>query len=136
MLFFISWGRFLTVALLLTAAYYAILLLMFYRNKIFRWLRKKPTLLALGLLGTLALHAQDGTQGINQANTLVRGYYDAGVNLMYAVAAALALIGAIRTFREWNAGHQQEAYRAATGWFGSCVFLCVVATVIKSFFGL
>ncbi|HLZ86414.1 MAG TPA: DUF4134 domain-containing protein [Puia sp.] len=136
MLFFISWGRFLTVILLSTAAYYAILLLLFHRNKIFDWLKKRTPLLVAGTAGALAAHAQDGNQGINQANTLIRSYYDTGVQLMYAIGAVLALVGAVRTYREWNAGHQQEAYRAAAGWFGSCVFLVVVATVIKSFFGL
>lgn len=136
MLFFISWGRFLTVILLLTATYYALLFFLFYRNNIFRWLRKGAPLVAIAIAGSTTLHAQDGNQGIGQANTMIRGYFDAGVNLMYAVGAVLALVGAVRTFREWNAGHQQEAYRAAAGWFGSCVFLVLVATVIRSFFGL
>jgi hypothetical protein len=55
---------------------------------------------------------------------------------MYGIAAVLALVGAIRTYREWNSGHQQEAYRCAAGWFGSVIFIIVVATVIQSFFGL
>jgi uncharacterized membrane protein YidH (DUF202 family) len=93
-------------------------------------------LVALCLLGYEYLQAQDGNQGINQANTLIRGYFTTGVQLMYAIGAVLALVGAVRTFREWNAGHQQEAYRAAAGWFGSCIFLVIVATVIQSFFGL
>ena len=136
MLFFISWGRFLTMTLLLTASYYAILLLLFYRNKIVDWLRKRAPLLLVGVAGGVAARAQDGNQGISQANTMVRGYFDTGVQLMYAIGAVLALVGAVQVFRHWNAGHQQEAYKAAAGWFGSCVFLVVVATVIKSFFGL
>lgn len=136
MLSFISWGRFLTVILLSTAIYYAILLLLFYRNKIFDWIRKRAPLLVLATAGRIAAHAQDGNTGINQANTLVRSYYDSGVQLMYAVSAVLALVGAVRTFRHWNSGHQEEAYKAAAGWFGSCIFLVIVATVIRSFFGL
>lgn len=136
MLFFISWGRFLATMLLLTTFYYAILLLVFYRNKVFdRWRKKAPLLLA-ATAGTLALHAQDGNQGIGQANTMIRGYFDTGVQLLYAIGAILALVGAVRTFKHWNAGHQEEAYKAASGWFGSCVFLVIVATVIRSFFGL
>jgi hypothetical protein len=136
MLFFISWGRFLTLLLLLTAFYYLFLLLLFYRNKVFdRW-RKKASLLLAATAGTLALHAQDGNQGISQANTMIRGYFDTGVQLLYAIGAVLALVGAVRTFKHWNAGHQDEAYTAASGWFGSCVFLVIVATVIRSFFGL
>ncbi|GGB23858.1 hypothetical protein GCM10011511_54680 [Puia dinghuensis] len=92
--------------------------------------------MAIGLLSSIALHAQDGNAGITQANTMIRNYYADGVNLMYAIAAILGLVGAVKVYREWNHGHQQEAYRAAAGWFGSCVFLVVVATVIKSFFGI
>jgi len=136
MLFFISWGRFLTVILLSTALYYLIVFVLFYRQKIFDRLRNKGPLLVLGLMSSSALRAQDGNQGIDQANSLIRGYFNSGTNLMYAIGAVLALAGAIRTFREWNAGHKEEAYRAATGWFSSCVFLVIVATVIRSFFGL
>jgi len=136
MLFFISWGQFLTVTLLLTAVYYAILLILFYRNKFFDWIRKRAPLILIGIVGTVAAQAQDGNQGISQANTMIRGYFDTGCQLMYAIGAVLALVGAVQVFRHWNAGHQQEAYKAAAGWFGSCVFLVIVATVIKSFFGL
>ena len=132
----ISWlafARFLATA---TAAYYFFLLLLFYRNKAFDWIRKRAPLLVVATAGGVAARAQDGNTGIGQANTMIRGYFDTGVQLMYAVGAVLALVGAVRTFREWNAGHQQEAYKAAAGWFGSCVFLVIVATVIKSFFGI
>src|SRR5450631_3214465 len=45
------------------------------------------------LLGPLAVMAQtaDGNTGINQANTMVRSYFDTGVNLMYAVGARVIL---------------------------------------------
>lgn len=136
MLFFISWSRFLTALFLSTAIYYAILLLLFYRGKIFNWLRKRATLIPIALAGSIAANAQDGNQGISQANTMIRGYFDTGCQLMYAIGAILALVGAVQVYRHWNGGHQQEAYRAAAGWFGSCVFLVIVATVIRSFFGL
>ncbi|MBS1935675.1 MAG: DUF4134 family protein, partial [Bacteroidetes bacterium] len=47
------------------------------------------------LLFAFGAYAQtaDGNAGINQANTTVRGYFDAGTNLMYAVGAILGLIG-------------------------------------------
>ena len=79
--------------------------------------------------------AQDGNAGINEANTKVRGYFSAGTNLMYAVGAIVGLIGAVKVFQKWNAG-DQDTGKVAAAWFGSCVFLVVVATVIKSFFGV
>jgi len=81
------------------------------------------------------LYAQDGNAGINEANTKVRGYFDAGTNLMYAVGAIVGLIGAVKVYNKWNAG-DHDTGKVAAAWFGSCVFLVVVATVIKSFFGV
>jgi hypothetical protein len=79
--------------------------------------------------------AQDGNAGINEANTKVRSYFTAGTNLMYAVGAIVGLIGAVKVFQKWNAG-DHDTGKVAAAWFGSCVFLVVVATVIKSFFGV
>ncbi|HXB94435.1 MAG TPA: DUF4134 domain-containing protein [Puia sp.] len=136
MLAFISWGRFLTALLLSTGLYYFLIILLYFRKEAVFWLRKRAGLTAAGALAIGLARAQDGNVGISQANTMIRGYYDTGTQLLYAVGAVLALIGAIRVFREWNQGHQDQAYRAAAGWFGSCIFLVVVATVIRSFFGL
>lgn len=89
----------------------------------------------LGLLLTLNAFCQDGVAGINEANTKVRGYFSAGTNLMYAVGAIVGLIGAVKVFNKWNAG-DHDTGKVAAAWFGSCVFLVVVATVIRSFFGV
>jgi len=79
--------------------------------------------------------AQDGNAGINAANTQVRSYFQSGTNLMYAIGALLGLIGAVKVYQKWNAG-DQDTGKVAAAWFGSCVFLVIVATVIKSFFGV
>ncbi|MFY0255296.1 DUF4134 domain-containing protein [Chitinophaga sp. 30R24] len=84
---------------------------------------------------TLSVMGQDGVAGIQEANTKVRGYFDVGCDLMYAVGAILGLIGAVRVYQKWTNGHPDTGSTAAA-WFGSCVFLVVVATVLKSFFGL
>jgi hypothetical protein len=80
-------------------------------------------------------YAQDGVAGINEANQKVRSYFDAGTELMYAVGAIIGLIGAVKVYQKWNAG-DPDTGKVAAAWFGSCVFLVVVATVIKSFFGV
>jgi hypothetical protein len=87
------------------------------------------------LVISAALYAQDGNAGIEEANQKVRSYFDSGTNLMYAVGAVLGLIGAVKVYQKWNAG-DQDTGKVAAAWFGSCVFLVVVATVIKSFFGI
>lgn len=79
--------------------------------------------------------SQDGNAGINEANTKVRSYFQSGTNLMYAVGAILGLIGAVKVYQKWNAG-DHDTGKTAAAWFGSCVFLVVVTTVIRSFFGI
>jgi hypothetical protein len=90
-----------------------------------------------GLLISLAATAQtaDGNTGINQANTMVRSYFDTGTNLMYAIGAILGLIGAVKVYSKWTHG-DHDTGKVAAAWFSACIFLVVVATVIKSFFGL
>lgn len=92
-------------------------------------------MLLVSVLNTIAVFAQDGNAGINEANTKVRSYFQSGTNLMYAVGAILGLIGAIKVYQKWNAG-DQDTGKTAAAWFGSCVFLVVVTTVIRSFFGI
>lgn len=87
------------------------------------------------ILTNAYLYAQDGNAGIQEANTRVRSYFDSGTNLMYAVGAILGLIGAVKVYQKWNAG-DQDTGKVAAAWFGSCVFLVVVTTVIRSFFGI
>lgn len=100
---------------------------------------RKKIVAICAALALLSIHyaafAQDGIQGINEANTKVRSYFAAGTNLMYAVGALLGLIGAVKVYQKWNAG-DQDTGKVAAAWFGSCIFLVVVATVIKSFFGV
>lgn len=90
-------------------------------------------------LTDLAVMAQtdagSGTGGINKANELVRGYFASGVTLMYAIGAITGLIGAIKVYQKWNGG-DQDTSKVAAAWFGSCIFLVVVATIIRSFFGV
>lgn len=87
------------------------------------------------VVGTATAQTADGNTGINQATSMITSYFAAGVNLMYAVGAILGLIGAIRVYLKWNHG-DHDVSKVAAAWFGSCIFLVVVATVIKSFFGL
>jgi hypothetical protein len=89
----------------------------------------------VSLLVSIIAFAQDGNAGINEANTKVRSYFAAGTNLMYAVGAIVGLIGAVKVYQKWNSG-DHDTGKVAAAWFGSCVFLVIVATVIRSFFGV
>ena len=105
----------------------------FYRKKYGKALSFFTT--ALLSLVTASTYAQDGNTGIDQATTMVKSYFDSGANLMYAVGALLGLIGGVKVYQKWNHG-DHDTGKVAAAWFGSCIFLVVVATVIKSFFGL
>lgn len=78
---------------------------------------------------------QSGQAGINQADQEVRGYFTVGTNLMYAIGAIVGLIGAVKVYQKWNSG-DPDTGKVAAAWFGSCIFLVVVATVISAFFGV
>jgi len=93
------------------------------------------SVVSLLMLGLQAAMAQDGNAGINQATTQVKSYFDTGTNLMYAIGAIVGLVGAIKVFKKWNDG-EHDTGKVASSWFGSCIFLVVVATVLKSFFGV
>lgn len=106
-----------------------------YKNLRTKGYAAEVSICLLLLLFSTLLFAQDGNAGINEANTKVRSYFASGTNLMYAVGAILGLIGAIKVYQKWNSG-DQDTGKVAAAWFGSCVFLVVVATVIRSFFGV
>lgn len=99
--------------------------------------RKLLTLLtAVAVVGLQSkAFSQDGAAGIEDADQMVRDYFEAGINLMYAIGAVVGLIGAIKVYNKWSNGHPDTGQTAAA-WFGSCIFLVIVATVLRSFFGL
>ena len=45
----------------------------------------------------------------------------------------VGLVGAIKTYNKFSSG-DPDTGKTAASWFGSCVFLIVAATVLKSFF--
>jgi hypothetical protein len=90
---------------------------------------------ALCVYELLRAQTADGNTGINQATTMVNSYFAAGTNLMYAIGAIVGLVGAVKVYNKWNHG-DHDTGKVAAAWFGSCIFLVVVATVIKSFFGI
>lgn len=84
---------------------------------------------------TYDAYSQDGNAGINEATMRVRSYFTTGTSLMYAIGAVLGLVGAVKVFQKWNSG-DPDTGKVAAAWFGSCIFLVVVATVLRSFFGV
>lgn len=93
------------------------------------------SLFVVVFLVCVPVFAQNGVAGIDEANSKVREYFKAGMKLMYAVGAVVGLIGAIRVYNKWSSG-DPDTGRVAASWFGACIFLVIVATVISSFFGV
>ncbi len=60
------------------------------------------TFLTYNLLCSLPVWAQDGSAGLTQATSLVKGYFDAGCNLMYAIGAIVGLVGAVKVLCAMN----------------------------------
>lgn len=100
-----------------------------------RDMKKYVGLMLLVLCLAIPAIAQDGNAGILEANQKVRSYFVTGTQLMYAIGAILGLIGAVKVYSKWNAG-DHDTGKVAAAWFGSCVFLVVVVTVIRAFFGI
>lgn len=84
---------------------------------------------------TASAQTSNGNAGIQKAADEVAGYFDTGCTLMYAIGAVMGIIGAVKVFNKWNAG-EPDTSKVASAWFGSCIFLVIVATVLKSFFGV
>ncbi len=113
------------------------------KSKVSDSIKKQKTALIAGAITAflticqLSAEAQtaDGNAGINQATTQVKSYFATGTNLMYAIGAILGLVGAVKVYSKWNSG-DHDTGKVAAAWFGSCVFLVIVATVLKSFFGM
>jgi len=90
---------------------------------------------SLAAIGPVQGQAADGNAGIQEATNMVSSYFDTGTSLMYAIGAVVGLVGAVKVYQKWNGG-EPDTGKVAAAWFGSCIFLVVVATVLKSFFGI
>ncbi|WP_074242704.1 DUF4134 domain-containing protein [Chitinophaga niabensis] len=101
-----------------------------------KWLMGKFCLLSLFVLLLCSVGiAQDGVKGIEKATELMGQYFKAGVTLLYIIGAVVGLIGAIKVYGKWSSG-DSDTSKAAASWFGACIFLVIVATALKSFFGI
>lgn len=98
---------------------------------------QKLTLLSALLITSIIAKAgtADGDAGIKQATTMLTSYFATGTTLLYAIGAVVGLVGAIKVYNKWNSG-DGDTSKVAASWFGSCIFLVIVATVLKSFFGV
>ena len=102
------------------------------------FIMKKKFLSAVALVmasgSGFAQTVQDGSAAIEQATTDVVALYDIVAQLIFAIAAIIALVGAIKIFMAWNSG-ERDVSKMVIGWFGACIFLVAIGTIITAFFG-
>lgn len=104
-----------------------------------RWSHKlRPAgivILLMACYGYVYGQSGSGAQGITNATNEVKSYFQGGTLLMYAIGAIVGLVGAVKVYNKWSSGEQDTA-KVASSWFGACIFLVVVATILKGFFGV
>lgn len=96
--------------------------------------RKKILISAFALIMSIPLSAQgNGTAGINEATQMVTSYFEPATQLIYAIGAAVGLIGGVKVYNKFSSG-DPDTSKTAASWFGACIFLIVAATILRSFF--
>ena len=80
----------------------------------------------------LAGHSARDVRRSMDAGT-VEALSDPLVQLIYAIGAVTGLIGGIRVYQKFSSG-DPDTSKTAASWFGACIFLILVGTVLESFF--
>jgi hypothetical protein len=98
---------------------------------------RRGFLAVINLIISVVAFAQagGGAAGLGAAETEIRTMFDPASKLILAIGAVVGLIGGIRCYIKWNTG-DQDVLKSVMGWGGACLFLVVVALVIKAFFGV
>jgi len=95
-----------------------------------------PITLAITVqLISLSVSAQDGGAALDQANTMLRSYYEKAVPVMYAVGALCGIIGGVKVYRTLAEGKHESPTLIASFIF-ACIFLVLFPTAIRAFFGI
>lgn len=95
-------------------------------NRVVAWMNAphmRRTMAAMLLL-TAAVQmwaAGDGMSGINQATSMISGYFDPGTKLIYAIGAMVGLIGGVKVYGKFSSG-DPDTSKTAASWFGACIF--------------
>ena len=93
------------------------------------------TTACLSATSMVMMAAGDGkiNKGLQEATEEVKGVFNTACNLLYAVCAIMAIIGAVHVYSKWTSG-DPDVTKAAAGWIGGLIFVGVAITVIKAVF--
>lgn len=97
-------------------------------------IKKKASVLCCLAFVNVTMMAQSKiASGLDKATSEVTGLFDKAVNLLYAVCAIMAIIGAFHVYSKWSSG-DPDVTKAAAGWIGGLIFVIVSITIIKTVF--
>ena len=85
------------------------------------------------------LHAQNGaaqmSTAIENSKTDISGIFQSLSDVILVIGAIVGLVGGIQVFVKWNRG-ERDINKEIAAWGGSCVFLLIMGTILKTAFGL
>jgi len=81
------------------------------------------------VFGAFALNSS----GIDNAIAKMTSFMDIAFNLVIAIGSLIGLIGSVRVYVEWQSA-DQNTRKSMLRWFGACLFLIVVSTIVKALF--
>lgn len=91
------------------------------------------------LLSNISLHAQTGagqmSTAIENSKTDISGIFQSLSDVILVIGAIVGLVGGIQVFVKWNRG-ERDINKEIAAWGGSCVFLLIMGTILKTAFGL
>ena len=91
------------------------------------------------LLSSISLQAQTGagqmSTAIENSKTDISGIFQSLSDVILVIGAIVGLVGGIQVFVKWNRG-ERDINKEIAAWGGSCVFLLIMGTILKTAFGL
>ena len=86
-----------------------------------------------------SLFAQGGaaqmSTAIENSKTDISGIFQSLSDVILVIGAIVGLVGGIQVFVKWNRG-ERDINKEIAAWGGSCVFLLIMGTILKTAFGL
>ena len=91
--------------------------------------------IAVILCSTITVFAQgDGGAGISSATTTIKGYFTQVQNLMNAIGAIIAIVGAFNVFFKMQNG-DQDVKKTIMLTIGGCIAFVALGQALPLFFG-
>lgn len=91
------------------------------------------------LFASTTLQAQNGaaqmSTALENSKTDISGIFQSLSDVILIIGAIVGLVGGIQVFVKWNRG-ERDINKEIVAWGGSCVFLLIMGTILKTAFGL